>query len=148
MDKKALLADLDRLISHPDTPESERENALNRVREIEVRLSKAMVANKKKPGLASLSGHSTRAARPPMEKWPFGWDGERRRIDYQYTAIGNGGSLVWGCPDCGCRVTEDIRGMLLRRLLGKPDGVRGRINGRANGKLNQLCNACWYKHEG
>lgn len=146
LEKKALLADLGRLIDHPDTPEAERENALKKVREIELYLSKAMVKNKKKPGIVSLGNRSSGVARPLRDKWPFGWEGPCGRIDYHFVALGGGGTLVWGCPDCGNRVAEVIQGKLLTRLLGKPEGFRGRIEGRVNGTMNQLCNACWDKY--
>ncbi len=147
-DKKALLADLERLIDHPDTPAAEKENALERVREIELRLSKAMVKNKKKPGIASLAGRSPKVTGIIKVRWPFGWDGPCVRVDYQFVPIGEGGELSWGCPGCGNRVAEDIRGRLLRRLLGRPGGVSRWIGDRARGAINQLCNACWDKHEG
>lgn len=147
IDKNKLLSDLSRLIDHPDTPASERENALMRVREIELRLSKAMVANRKKPGLSSLSKRSSLRVRYIKEPWPFGWTGDRGRVDYNFAPQGSGGMLTWACPDCGRSVVEDIQGMLLRRLLIYPKGVWMRLRDRSNGKLNQLCNACWDKYE-
>ncbi len=145
LDKKSLLKDLARLVDHPDTPAHERESALARIREIELHLSKAIVQNRKKAGIASLAGRFAKTLKP-KDEWPFAWN-TRSRISCQYTPVGDGGILVWACPACGIRVEESIRGDLLRRLLGKPDGINLRIEHRSSGKLNQLCNVCWKVYE-